>query len=98
MEKPRRIQGRALEAVFLGAVSLVPLFLLSCLTKALAPAMKVTIYYNTPPGGTETYTNVTAYSNDGKVVKLTGKNAAGEIVTVEFNWSSILKVVQENTG
>lgn len=84
------------EALLFGAVALVPLGFVSLALETRKPTMKVTIYYNTPLGGTEVYTNVTAYSNDGKIVKLTGKNAAGEVVTVEFNWASILKVVQEN--
>lgn len=60
--------------------------------------MKVTITFTDPPGGTATYTEVTSYSNDGKVMKLTGKNAAGEVVTVEYNWAFIISVTIVNTG
>jgi hypothetical protein len=86
------------EALLFGALALVPLGFVLLAIETRKPVMKVTIYYTDPPGGTEVYTNVTHYSNDGKVVKLTGKNAAGEVVTVEFNWASIRKVVQEHSA
>lgn len=97
MEKYKTVQRRAIEAFAFGLVSVCPILLFASVLGALRPTMKVTIYWDTPPGGTEVYTEVTEISNDGKIVKLTGKNTAGEIVTVSFNWAKLLKVVQENT-
>lgn len=87
-----------LEALIFGAIALVPLCMLTTVTTAIRPLMKVTITYNDNASTTEVYTDVTSYSSDGETIKLTGKNAAGIVVTLEVNWTSVRKVVQEHQG
>lgn len=57
--------------------------------------MKVTLTYANDASTTEVYTDVTSYTSDGKTIKLTGKNAAGIVVTLEVSWTSVRKVLQE---
>lgn len=58
--------------------------------------MQVTVYY--ADGSSEVFTSVSAYVNNGSVVRLTGTDAGGETAEYELNWSLIRRIKKVGTA
>lgn len=79
------------DAILFGLIATIPVGFIAAIS-ATSKDRKMTITVTLKNGTVVTFTACSDYTNDGKVVHIVGTDVDGQVVTMDYNWDSVLSV------